>query len=426
MNSSEEGTRLVTASLLLHLSPLLASAAILLAGNGMQVTLVAVRGNIEGFSATTIGMVGTGYFAGYIVGCLFVGKLIARSDHIRVFAALAAVAAITTLVLVVAIEPWIWIAARAIAGFCFAGLLAVTESWINEKSGSADRGKILSVYRVVDLAAVTGAQFLIPALGPETFVVFAVIAMLFCFALVPVSLSGVPAPHTPESPSLRLSRVWMLSPVACFGCLTLGLTNGAFRTVGPVYAQTVGLGVEQIAIFTSAYIVGGAMFQFPLGWLSDRFDRRYVLMLATTGAALAGTMLNAVGHADPRVIYTGAFLFGAFALPLYSLSIAHGNDFAKAGGPVELAVGLMLFFGIGATIGPLAGSFVIGRLGAPAFFGYTSIIHACLLLFVLYRMARRHAVPSKLKTHFVGMIRTSPALFRMARKASETKDEDGE
>jgi MFS family permease len=397
------------------LIPILVSAGILLGGNGLLVTLVTVRANIEGFSPTLIGLIGTAYFIGFFVGCLTTAKLIQRAGHIRVFAALSATVAITVLGMGLITEPWAWAVMRALAGFSFSGVIMVIESWLNEASANADRGRTLSLYRVVDLFSVTGAQFILPAVGAEQFAIFAVTAILFCLSLIPVSLSRDTSPRPPASARLRPLAIWMLSPVAGMGCLTLGLTNSAFRTIGPVYAQDMGLSVEQVAVFMSLGILAGALFQYPMGWLSDRFDRRLILIVATTGAALSSLVLSSFGHLGPTQIYLGGFLFGGFSLPLYSLSAAHANDHAGPGQFVELAAGLLLFYAIGASVGPLIAAVCIARFGPASMFLYTSTLHFWFVGFLGYRMTRRDAAPRTLRKRFVGLLRTSPAIFRLSR-----------
>lgn len=397
------------------LFPILLSAGILLAGNGLQVTLVSVRANIEGFPAAQIGLLGTVYFIGFIGGCFLTAGLIRRAGHIRVFGALVALAAVSTLAMVVWIDLLVWTAARGIAGFCFAGLSMVLESWLNARAQSTDRGRILSLYRVVDLVAVLGGQFMLPAFGARGFEVFAAVAMLFCLAIIPISLSRHDNPPPPESRRLRLRHVWSISQIGCVGCVTIGLTNAAFRTIGPVYAQNVGLGVDQIAVFIGAAVLGGALSQYPLGVLSDRIDRRFVLIAATIGAAAAGVVLALAHTSEPGLAFVGAFLFGMFAMPLYSLSVAHANDYAGPGDFVELSGGLMFCYGLGASVGPMAASLVMERFGASSFFLYTTVVHGSFVLFVLYRMTRRSAVGRHLKRRFVGLLRTSPVMIRIAR-----------
>ncbi len=401
----------------LALLPLLVSAGILLAGNGLLVTLVAVRANLEAFPAPTVGLLGAAYFLGFIFACLVTPGLILRAGHIRVFAALASLGAVAALVLALAIDPLVWLVSRVLTGFAFAGLATVVESWINARAGAAERGRVLSIYRIVDLACVTGGQFLLPAVGAESFAIFAVVAIFFCLALLPISLSRQTSPAPPASPRLDVRRIWRLSPVACVGCLTIGLTNGAFRTVGPLYAQETALDLEQLALFMSLAIAGGALSQYPLGWLSDRIDRRWVLLLATLGAAGAGLWLTVTGTLSAEAILAGGFLFGAFAMPLYSLSIAHGNDHAGDADRVELSATLILMYALGAVVGPPTAAQVIAWFGAPAFFTYTSVMHGAFLLFVAYRMARRAAVPRTRRGRFVSLLRTSPAFYQLARRA---------
>ena len=398
------------------LVPLLLAAAILLAGNGLQGTLVALRATSEGFSPSLIGFMGAAYFGGFMLSCVWTAHLIRAVGHIRVFAALASVTAAGSLALVLIIDPYAWMVLRFAMGFAFAGVFMVIESWLNESAGNRDRGRVLSIYRLVDLAAVTGAQFLLPVFGTDGFEIFAIMAIFFCLSLVPVSLSESSKPKAPDSFKFDLGAIWRISPLACVGCLTIGLTNSAFRLIGPLYAGEMGLDVTGIAIFMSAGIVGGAVLQFPLGMLSDRFDRRWTLILATGGAALAGLFLNFFAGSEPNLLYFGAFVFGAFALPLYSLSAAHANDRAQKGQYVLVAAGLTLFFSLGASIGPLIASVVIEQFGAPAFFTYTSIIHASLIVNVLYRMTRRPSVPVHARSRFVTLLRTSPAIYRLARK----------
>ena len=398
------------------LLPLLCAAGILLAGNGLQGTLIALRATSEGFPPSFIGIMGAAYFGGFMLSCLWSPHLIRMVGHIRVFAAFASIASAGTLLLVLIIDPYAWIAIRAVMGFCFSGLFMVVESWLNESAGNQDRARLLSIYRLVDLGAVTGAQFLMPVFGTSGFALFAIMAMLFSLSLVPVSLSDRSKPKAPEAFKFDIGAIWRISPLACIGSLTIGLTNSAFRLIGPIYGQNMGLDVAGVALFMSAGIVGGAALQLPLGMMSDRFDRRWALIAATGGASLAGLFLTFVASGQATLIYAGAFAFGAFALPLYSLSAALANDRAEKGQYVLVAAGLTLFFSLGASIGPIVASLVIEKFGAPAFFAYTSIVHASLIVSTLYRMTRRPSVPVHARSRFVTLLRTSPAMFRLARR----------
>ncbi len=400
-----------------NLAPLFASVGILLAGNGLQGTLIAVRANLEGYSTTLIGLMGTAYFLGFIFGCLSAGHLVRRVGHIRVFAAFAATAAATTLAMVVIVDPWSWMAIRLVQGTCFAVLVTVVESWLSESSRNADRARVLATYNMVDLVSVLGAQFILPLAGPEGFLAFSLIAMAYSLAVVPVSLARVASPNLPATGRVRLAKAWAVSPMAVFGCVTIGMTSGAFRAMGPVYAQEIGFDVSQVALFIGAGILGGAVAQYPLGAFSDRFDRRRVLTLVTAGAMLSGLFLGALDlDADAWMIYGGAFVFGAFAMPLYSLSVAHANDFNTDGDYVGLSAALILSYSLGAAAGPFIVSVALDLFGPRSFFLYTSICHGALVLFGLYRMTQRDTVAAERTTRFVALLRTSPTFYRLVRR----------
>lgn len=396
----------------MRLLPIYVSAGLLLAGNGLLVTLVALRANSEGMGSSLVGLLGAGYFAGFLVSCIVTPKLIQRAGHIRVFAAFAAGAAVSALVMVLWQTAPAWFLARVLAGFCFCGTATVLESWLNSIATRKNRGRLLSVYRVVDLGSVMGGQLLIPLVGGGGFEIFVLAGVLLATALIPVSLSNQKSPPPPESTRVQPFKVWAISPTAVFGCFSLGLTNSAFRSVGPVYAQEVGLSVDQVALFISLGVLGGALMQYPIGLLSDRYDRRIMLIIVTAGAAASSLFLS--GATAPNEVLFGSFMFGGFALPLYSLSMAHGNDHADPSQTVQLTAGLIMFYGIGAIVGPFISSQIIEHYGPKYFFVYTCCIHASLIAFVGWRMTRRAAVPPALRRHYVAMLRTSPMFVRLA------------
>ena len=409
---------------IIALLPLLLTAAILLAGNGLQGTLIALRAVDEGFSATAVGLVGAAYYAGFISGCFLAPKLVQRVGHIRVFAALAAMAAAGTLLLVLIVDPLSWSIVRFAMGFCFSGLFTIVESWLNERAENADRGRILSVYRMIDLFSVAGIQLLLPALGVGGFTAFAITAILFCLSLVPVSLGDRSSPKPPEAFRLDIAGVWRLSPLASTVAITIGMTNGAFRMLGPVYARHIGLDVTGAALFISAGILGGGVLQYPFGLISDRIDRRFAVIIATGGATFAGLALYFFANHSVLVVYACAFLFGAFAMPLYSLAAAHANDRGHEGQFVLIAAGLLFFFAVGAAVGPVIASIIMDRFGAPAFFLYTSVLHGWLIIAALSRIALRPAPASERRTRFVTLLRTSPVQFRLYRRLTRPRNDD--
>ncbi|MBO6510245.1 MAG: MFS transporter, partial [Roseibium sp.] len=395
-----------------RITPLLISAACLLGANGLSMTMISVRARAEGLPDVGIGLLGSLYFAGLIVGVLITPFLIARAGHIRVFAALAAISAIAVLAIAFAPAGWPWMLARFVSGAAFCGTAMVLESWLNSIASNASRGRILSVYRIVDLAAVMGGQFILPVFGASGPEILMVVAVLFSFALVPISLASERNPEVPRARLVNPLMLWRVSPVAIVGIFTIGLTNGAFRMVGPIYAETLGLGLETVAAFIAIWVLAGALFQYPAGWLSDRVDRRLILIAFTIAAGLSCLFIaQSAGDAE---LFLGVFLFGGFALPLYSLSAAHANDHAQPDQFVDIAAGLMLAFGTGAMIGPFVASVLMEAFGPAAFFIYTASLHLALVLFIIVRMSRRGAVPADKRRRFVSLLRTSPMMYRLA------------
>lgn len=402
---------------------MLFAAAILLGGNGLQSTLVALRANAEGFDTQLIGLMGAAYFCGFLSASFLAVKLIQAFGHIRVFAALAAIGAVSSLVLVLVPNPYYWVAIRCLTGFCFSGLLMVIESWLNESVSNTNRGQVMSIYRIIDMMAVTGAQFLLPVVGFVGFELFVIVAIMFCLSLLPVSLSNRSRPKMPDGFKFDFKAIWQISPLACLGTLTIGLTNSAFRMIGPIYATEIGFDTRGVVLFMTAGIIGGAVMQYPLGYLSDKLGRRKTVLIATLGAVLSGLFLSVFAGNSNSLIYVGSFMFGAFAMPLYSLSTAHANDRAQKGQFVVISAGLTFFFALGAVVGPYMASVVITQFGASAFFTYTSIVHGSLICVVLFRMVRTKSVPVNKRHRFSELLHAAPDIFRLSRKSRRGIDQ---
>ncbi len=404
------------------LFPLLLAAGILLGGNGLFSTLIAVRGAQEGMTPAQIGWMGTAYFFGFLIGCMMVPALLRSVGHVRVFAAFASLAATATLLMILAIDPYFWMAERLVIGICFSGLFTTIESWLNSAVTNKQRGQVTGVYRVVDIAVVAGAQYLMPVFGTDGFTLFAIMALMITFSLIPVALGDRSNPKPPAYVEFNLKAIWAISPIACAGCVAIGMTNSAFRFVGPLYAQEIGLSLANVATFISLGVIGGALLQYPLGMLSDRYDRRWVLVTATIAAVLSGMFLTLFAENNLLLVYIGIFLFGAFSLPLYSLSAAHANDRASDDQYVLLAAGLMFFYGLGAMVGPPASSLMLSLYGPSALFWFTSITHGALALATLWRMRRREAVAQDARSRFTALLRTSPVMQRLVHGKNTGKN----
>lgn len=406
------------------LIPLLITAGILLGGNGLQSTLIALRGAQEGFSPATIGMLGTAYFGGFLLGCIFITRIMKAVGHVRAFAALAAIAASGTLMLVLVIDPLMWATIRFATGFCFAGLFTIMESWLNSGASNHDRARLLAIYRIIDIGSVTGAQFLIPVFGAGGFTIFAIMSIMITLSLVPVSLGDRSNPTPPGEVKLDLKRAWLISPLGAIGCIFVGITNSAFRTLSPIYAEQIGMSVTDVVTFVSVGIIGGAMIQYPLGYLSDLWDRRMVLLVTTLGALLSALSLVFFAGTSSLANFVLIFIFGSFAMPLYSLSAAHANDRAEKDEFVLVNAALMLFYSVGAIAGPLIASLFMERFGPHSLFAFSAAVYVLFVAVIVYRMGVRSPVPAGHRRRFFALLRTSPIFARFAGRNTASNDTD--
>ncbi len=382
------------------ITALLLSVALLLMGNGLQGTLLPVRANLEAFSAIDIGVLGSSYFLGFAAGCLYGPRLIRRAGHIRAFAALVAIASCVVLVHALFLTPVLWWGLRATTGFCFAVLYMIIESWLNEKSTNETRGFIFSLYTMINLTVITIGQLMLGLDRPEDFPLFLLASILVSLAAVPVALTRAEAPAPVQSVKIRLKHLYTLSPVGVIGCLAVGLANGSFWALAPVFAQVKGANTWGVAIFMSIAVIAGALGQWPLGLLSDKMDRRRIIIVAASGSATAGLLIVALSLTWGNGLLALAFLFGLFAFPIYGLCVAHMNDYVETDGYVEAASGLLLVFAIGAAIGPIITSTLIRFFGPDALFGMTAGVQLCLAGFALHRMKRRAPAPEEAHVAF--------------------------
>ncbi|NML74109.1 MFS transporter [Rhizobium sp. S-51] len=402
------------------LIPLLITAGILIGGNGLQGTFISLRALQEGFSTSMIGVIGTGYNIGFAIGCIYITRVIRAVGHIRTFSALAAIASAASICMVLFIHPSSWFAMRLVQGLCFAGLFAVVESWLNARVTNATRARTLSLYRFVDLGAVTLAQYMIPAVGIGGFELFTIISMALTLSLVPISFADRSSPEPPEHVRFDVRVLWKVSPLATVGCIVVGLTNSSFRSLGPIYADGIGMSVTSIATFMSVGIFAGVVLQYPLGHYSDKLDRRLIILIATFGAFAAGLFLTFVAGTNALLNFVGIFFFGAFAMPLYSLCSAHANDHAAPGQHALVSAGSLFFWSLGAVIGPLFASFMLDMFGPRALFIYMVVVLMGFMVYTLSRMMVREGVPTAERSmRFRNLLRTSTFFNKLAAPPSE-------
>lgn len=280
-------------SQILSISSLLLGLSMLLIGNSLQGTLLAVRGIGENFTADAIGVMASGYFLGFVMGTAVTAYLIERAGHIRGFTALASLASAATLGHIIFIDPIAWTIFRAISGFCFAGIFMVIESWLNERATNETRGQVLASYMLVSLMSLTAGQFLMTAADPNGYILFCIVSIMVSLAIIPVSITRTQAPVPQKLKPLPIRKLFRISPLGFIGCLAYGLAMGAFWGLAPVFAGRAGLQSDDIGTFMAFCILGGGLMQWPMGWLSDHFDRRRVITIA---AFIAGGLSISVAY----------------------------------------------------------------------------------------------------------------------------------
>lgn len=380
---------------------LLLSVAFMLMGNGLQSTLLPMRAQIENYSSVEIGVLGSAYFIGFALGCWRGALLIRRVGHIRTFAAVVAIASTSALVHALVFEPVVWWAIRLLSGACIAILFMVIESWLNEKSTNETRGLVFSVYTAINLTVISVGQLLIAFGNPEGFPLFLMASILISWAAVPVAMTKSESPEPPENIGIRIGYLIRLSPVGFIGSFVVGVTNGAFWALAPVVAQGGTSNASLAAIFIAVVVIGGAIGQYPLGKISDRMDRRKLIIIVAGLASVSGVCLGLFGVGGQTPLMVIGFIFGMFAFPLYSICVAHANDHVEGKSFVEAASGLLLTYAAGAVAGPVLASIVISQAGAGGLFYFTCAIHLLFVGFVIYRMRIRDAVPVAEQSDFV-------------------------
>ncbi|MFC5384928.1 MFS transporter [Aquamicrobium segne] len=372
---------------------LLRGTAFLLAASGLHGLLLPLRGQMEGFSTTALGLIGTAWAAGFVLGCYFAPRIVRRAGHVRAFGTFAACAAIIALLTGLIIDEVAWIILRVFTGFVMAGAYMVIESWLNEKSTNENRGTVFALYMMVTYASVMSGQMMVAVGNISSASLFMITGIFFCLSLIPTAVSTASHPLPLQDVSLDLKGLYANSPVAAFACLLLGVANGAWGTLGPVYGARIGITTVEIAVMMSIVMIAGAFSQLPAGRLSDRTDRRYVLVGASMGAALLGLLIFLFQPRSGAMVLTMTAIYGAFAYTLYSIAVAHANDHANPEEFVKVSGGLLILYGFGTMIGPMLAAGMMEWWRPESLLLTTALAHLAIAAYTMFRIRKRAPIP---------------------------------
>jgi MFS family permease len=381
--------------------PLFFGVAMIMVGNGLQSTLLGIRATLEGFPAFSTGLIMSMYFVGSMLGSHFVPKLIRGVGHIRVFAALASIASTTVLLHGLFVNEGVWAIVRAVTGFSYAGLYIVIESWLNNAAGNESRGKMMATYLVVLYSAMALGQYFLGFADPKDMDLFVITSILVTIAVLPISLSSRPAPHFSAPVKVSIRELFKSSPLGVFGVFASGLNGACLFSMGPVYAAETGMSLPQISTFIASAIVGGVLMQFPIGWLSDRFDRRKVLIAVSAASSAASLFALTASGMNLYALFFAMFLTGGLSLTIYGLSTAHTNDHLLPSQIVAASASMIMVNGVGSVIGPLLCSTLMNIVTPGMLFVMMACTQAAIAVFGLYRALRRAPVPLDHQSHFV-------------------------
>ena len=385
---------------------LLLGIVLIMLGNGMQFTLIGLRGGIEGFSATALAIVTSAYFAGFLSGARFTPVLIRRVGHIRVFAALGSFMSAALISFPLVTEPWTWTLLRLLVGFCMSGIYVTAESWLNDASTNETRGQVLAAYMIAQTLGIIGAQWLLTFGDAGTSVLFIGASILVSISFAPILLSASRTPTTEVARPMPLRALFGESPLGTVGIFLLGGIYATQSGMGAVFGSQIGMSADQIALFVAMLFAGALVLQYPIGWLSDRIDRRQLIF----GASCGGVVFCAVGFLSGGQVWflmLAAFIAGGVTTPLYALFLAYTNDFLTTEQMPAASGGLVFTFGLGAIAGPLATGFGMERFGPFTFWLVLGATFAAIALYALYRMTKRAPVPVADTESYLGVLPTA-------------------
>lgn len=397
---------------------LLLGMMLLQVGNGMQGTLLGIRGEIEGFSTLEMSLVMSGYFVGFLFGSRMAPEMIRRVGHVRVFAALASMISAVMILYPTLADPYAWGAGRILVGFCFSGVYVTAESWLNNAATNENRGKALSLYMIVQMMGIVGAQALMLVADPGGFILFIIPSVLISLAFAPILLSISPTPAFDTTKPMTLGEILRISPLGCVGMFLLGGVFAAQFGMAAVYGAEAGLSVGEISTFVASFYIGALLLQYPLGWVSDRMDRRLLILMAAAVCGV-GAVIGMLFGTTFWMLLLSAFIVGGMSNPLYSLLIAYTNDFLEHDDMAAAAGGMVFINGLGAVAGPLLTGWMMGVVGPSGFFLFIAILTFAMVGYAAYRMTQR-AAPSVEDTESYTVVAAgaSPAVVAFAQEVT--------
>ena len=400
---------------------LLLSYGMLMMGNSMISILLGLRSRMEGFSTEVTGFIMSGFFVGMLIGAFLAVRVVSGVGHIRAFAAFASIMSVAVLAHILYLEPIIWFLLRIVAGFCMAGMVMVVESWVNERSINKMRGQILSLYMITNYLCAGLGQLMMLMGNPAQFQLFIVASMIYSFALVPILLTRASAPKPSSPQRMNIQELFSISPVGVFGMICAGMANSSLISMGAVFAREVGLSVAEISTFMATAVLAGMVLQFPIGRFSDKFDRRMVLVIASLATGLAAVLVIWATSQTMVILIIAIAIYGGFSYTIYPLCASQVNDLADSRLLVQVAAGLLIAYGIGASLGPVVSAQSMAIFGPIGFFSFLICINGVLIFFTIIRILQRRG-GGETKAPFMplgGFGLSSKQLYTAAIKSAE-------
>ena len=413
---------------IVSLSSLILSIILLIMGNAYLMTLLGLRLSIEDVSASVIGWILAFYSIGFVAGTLYAGRIIEKVGHIRAFAVFSAVLAASILVYPMLVQAGLWGVLRAVGGFAMAGLMIVMESWFSSRADNRNRASLFAIYQIIFFLSTAGGQVLIRVADPAGFIPFSLATILVVLALTPLSLTRRESPTIIRGERLSLTRLYRKSPTGTLGALIAGLLISAFYAMGPVYADRIGLNLNQVSNFMAAAIIGAMILAWPIGQLCDRFDRYRVMLVSAVVAALCSVAAAIIGGMNMVVLVFFVGLYMGISAAIYPIAVAITNDLMETHQITAASTALLLSYGLGSIIGPLVSSLFMDFLGPRGLFVSNALMLGGLILFMVAGPKRRHPTVEEQEQYYTTMPEAALGMEELDPRNTEfeeTADSDG-